>query len=332
MFVFDLKVGYSCNNQCAHCIIELNKNQLKQIKKPLDRTTSECMQEIDESYKMFENSAEKYHEIVITGGEATIRPDFINLCDYIMNKGINRIQLQTNGRKLSDMNFAKKLVSCYPIFFTIALHGPNSDIHDKVTRKAGSFDETVKGIENIVSLGGNIIGKIVLSKINFSYLKETVMLFESLGVKRINIAFPHSGIRDERFFNYVPTYKSIRDSVVETLNYAKEHFMDVDTETVPFCFLEGYEEFVAELRAKNYKMIGDPVNQPKFDWKKLRIEIKSKADICKECLMNMLCEGVWEEYISNYGQEEFVPLTDLKKFMSALTKIQTLQEARQCRK
>jgi molybdenum cofactor biosynthesis enzyme MoaA len=47
----------------------------------------------------------------ITGGEPTIWPEFERLIGYAKGAGINNILLCTNGRRLTDMEFAKRIVS-----------------------------------------------------------------------------------------------------------------------------------------------------------------------------------------------------------------------------
>jgi MoaA/NifB/PqqE/SkfB family radical SAM enzyme len=37
------------------------------------------------------------------------------------------------------------------IVFAVALHAPEAEIHDRITRAPGSFAETVEGINNLVN-------------------------------------------------------------------------------------------------------------------------------------------------------------------------------------
>lgn len=326
MYIFDLKVGYSCNNSCTHCVIQINKEMIEKSGESYDRTTEECMCEIDKGYEEFLSSCNQRSMVVITGGEPTIRPDLLNLCDYIVKKGFENIDIQTNGRALSNYDFTKELVEGYPIRFVVALHGNNSDIHDTVTTKNGSFFQTVRGIQNIKKLKGRIIGKIVISKTNSKCLLETIKLYKELEVNHVNIAFPHSSIKDHRFFDFVPRYSDIVEEVSKVIEFAKENDMLVTFECIPLCLMKGNEEYISEFGIKDNDSLTSPVNSKIVDWSKRRLEIKSKAKACKKCYFNDLCEGVWEEYIHYYGEEEFIPVTEVKTFMNVLNKVQTLNK------
>lgn len=62
-----------------------------------------------------------------------------------------------------------------------------------------------------------------------------------------------------------------------------------------------------------------------MDWQKERLEIKAKSGSCKECYLDPICGGVWEEYIYHYGEEEFVPVRSMMSFMKAASKLQIKQ-------
>lgn len=329
MYVFDLKVGYSCNNDCIHCIITLNRDKIIQAGKACDRTFEECIEELNKANQQRIAQGESYSKVVLTGGEVTIRNDVFQLCDHVMENGFTFIEMQTNGRALAEFSMTKKLIDTYPMIFAIALHGPNATIHDQVTKRKGSFAETVQGLQNIMECGGNLVGKIVISKKNYSVLLDTVKLFHQLKAKYINIAFPHSSIGDPRFADYVPRYSEVQPYILDVLEYAKREHLPLQLECVPFCFLEGYEEYTEYADAfwtKQKKIFTSAVQSASIDWQKRRLEIKDKAKVCADCFFHQLCEGVWTEYIHYYGEDEFVGITDLSKFAKVLSKMEKLNK------
>lgn len=311
MFTLDLKLGYTCNNKCIHCIIEGNKQRLINKKIKTDKTTKECLLEIDEGVKQFKNLGYKSGKIVITGGEPTIRKDFFEICDYAYKSSFKDMSIQTNGRMLSDRKFTKILIDKYPVKFTIALHGDTSEIHDNVTKEKNSFNETVEGLKNISLLGGSAVGKIVISKDNKNSIFNTVKLFNTVGIKKVNIAFPHSSKNDKRFHIYVPKYSDVLEQVILSLEYGIKHEIFIMTEAFPYCLLPKFEEYIGENFIHGDITIND-VNNSKTDWQKKRLAIKAKGGQCIDCLINHICEGCWEEYIDNYGSHELKPITNIK--------------------
>lgn len=116
MLTYDLKVGYACNNRCKHCVIADSKEKLEREKKGTDLTTQECMNQIDTQVK------NGISHIVLTGGEITIRKDFIQLLKKCEQENLG-ITIQTNGRNLWKTEYLDEFKKINDIKFITALHG-----------------------------------------------------------------------------------------------------------------------------------------------------------------------------------------------------------------
>ena len=53
---------------------------------------------------------------------------------------------------LAYFNFAKKIIKAGANYFKIPLHSFDAQLHDKITQKENSFEETIKGIKNLIKL------------------------------------------------------------------------------------------------------------------------------------------------------------------------------------
>ncbi len=305
----DIKFGYSCNNNCIHCVIADHRERLRKEGKPIDRTTEEIKKHLKEAKELGASS------VVFTGGEVTVRNDFLELLKFARSLGLG-VGLQTNGRRFCDKNFAKNTLKIAPdMHFEIAIHSSKKENHDKITRVEGSFDQTIKGIKNLINLGTKKLNfKVVISRLNFRNLPKIVELAKNFGLKRVDIAFPHGmGNALKYWFKIVPRYSEIKDFVIKALKIGEENGVKVTYEAIPFCFLKGYENSASELhyliqylqgKTTLLKQIGDP----EMDWQKDRIRIKSKAKQCSNCKFFNICEGIWREYIELYGGEELNPI------------------------
>ncbi len=303
----DIKLGYSCNNDCIHCVISDFRDIVLQRGMPEDIPTDVYKKELEDSRKRTES-------ITFTGGEPTIRKDILELVSYARDLGFS-ISMQTNGRRLKNPDFARALCNIAPINFTIALHGPNAEVHDKITQRKGSFYDTIQGIRNVIEIRGsasNISGKLVISKVNAPHITDTVRLMISLGFRAINLTFPHAcGNARKYFFDVVPRYSEIKTEVLNALHLALREGVSIDTEAIPLCFLPNLEYLAIELL-----LIQEPYSELKqygsdekiLDWTKLRTNLKRKFPQCKECRFDSICEGPWMEYPENYGFDEFKPV------------------------
>ena len=138
--ISDIKVGYSCNNNCVHCVVTDHRDIIKRTQKTIDRTFDECKREI---FVAKENGAE---EIVLTGGEASIRDDFLDILTILHDKGL-RVNLQTNGRVFHVYEFARKTAEFTNIYFSIALHGIMRNCMIKLLKGKGALGKQSKALK-----------------------------------------------------------------------------------------------------------------------------------------------------------------------------------------
>lgn len=302
MLTYDLKVGYSCNNHCKHCVIDDSKDKLLNNKVSIDLTTNECIEQIDEMLKKGITS------IVLTGGEVTIRKDFSELIKKSVESNLS-ITVQTNGRRLNDIKIINAIKDVKNIKFVIALHGKSAETHDAITQVSGSFIETCQGIKKMCLLGKNIILKIVISKINMLELPEIIKLASNLGVKYICFAFPHGhGAARKNFSEIIPTYSELKEILREMIDIATQEKINIEFEAIPFCVIPYAMQLVGELKYFEGNTICTQVREDTFDWEKVRKSIKRKGNNCINCDMDNFCEGPWSEYVEIFGTDELIPI------------------------
>lgn len=302
MITYDLKVGYSCNNRCRHCVIEDSKDKLNSQAISVDLTTDECLEQIDYAAK----KGAKF--IVLTGGEVTIRKDFPVLMKACADRGLD-ITIQTNGRRLAKSSVSEAVCNYEKVRCVVALHGATSQTHDYITQVKGSFDETCVGIKHMCDRGKLIVLKIVISKLNMHELSGIIDVAAKLGVKYACFAFPHGqGAARKNFDQVMPTYTELKPILKELVTNAKAHGVNIEFEAVPFCIIPYAMQLVGELKYLEGNTFCTQVKEDEFDWGEVRKSIKSKSPRCKDCDMSKVCEGVWSEYAEAFGTDELQPI------------------------
>ena len=302
MLTYDLKVGYSCNNRCKHCVIDDSKDKLKDQHTSIDLTTDECMKQINDALK------KGISGIVLTGGEVTIRNDFPDLIRKCSDNNLD-ITIQTNGRKLDDDYIVKAVENIEKIRFVVALHGETAEVHDSITRVPGSFNETWRGIRRMCELKKIVILKVVISKINEMELPGIVKVASELGVKYVCFAFPHGqGAARKNFAEVIPTYSELKPILNKLISTAKNKNVNIEFETIPFCIIPNNMNLVGELKYFDGNTICTQVKEDTFNWSEVRKSIKTKGEACNKCDMLNFCEGPWSEYVEHFGFVEFQPI------------------------
>ncbi len=291
----DIKTGYLCNNWCRFCVQAHNR-------KFGNRTTDEIKK------TLIEAKNNDIQGVVFTGGEVTIRPDVIELIDYAKKLGFERIQIQTNGRRFSNMDFLKKCIKAGANEFGPSLHGYLPEIHDYLTRAPGAWKQTVQGIKNIKKLGYEVILNSVVTKANYRYALEFAKLMVNLHVDQFQYAFMHAvGNALINFESMMATASLALPEIKKGIKYAVTHGTMVMVEATPYCLMQGYERYVAELY-----MPDTAIKEKDFwiwDFEKVRrTEGKQMFPQCKDCRFRFVCEGPWKEYPERMGNDEFQPV------------------------
>lgn len=213
----EIKVGYLCNNNCLYCSslnkkIYMNKS-LKEIKDEL-----------------LEIKSRGNSEIILTGGEPTLRKDIRTILDIITKLGFKSLVLRTNGRFFKDRSNYDQFFSPFNLdfYFEIILFSHRPKIHDKITQVSGSFEETLNGIINLLQYKQKVKIIIPITKLNYKSVLKTVNYFINIGIYNIQILYPvqvndsssfmvnHCNIT--RFKELYPEFSKVVPYIYDTFN------------------------------------------------------------------------------------------------------------------
>ena len=168
-----------CNQKCPICFQAFNKFS-NQINYPIE--------EIKEASKKY-----KFRDIVITGGEPTIREDLFEIIKTIKNSN-NFPTIMTNGLKLENKEYVEKLKKAGLNTIGLQFDGFNKAANIKL-RGQDFLEKKIKIIENIKEVGGL---KIMLSVVISKNLNEKEMS------KIIQFAFKNEAVKKIVFIGLTP--------------------------------------------------------------------------------------------------------------------------------
>ena len=278
---FDLDVCYECNNNCLMCTTV----RPGYLKKDLGWT-----RKLIDLKKTIDGCNPNLRTFCFTGGEPTVRPDIIELVQYVLQKlPVTTVNLITNGRMLAYRDFTDKLISIGLKNYILPIHAHASGLHDFITQADGSFEQTKKGILNLLEYDTDLEIRIVIHALNYVYLKETVQFIVDTFGKNIRIVFLYFDITGTASLNrnrlvvnqtkVVPYLENAVDFLVrESINIRIYHF--------PLCILKpSYRRFAA------WRTVSDK-----------RLAIPKQ---CRDCSSIDDCSGIWKTYAQLKGTKEF---------------------------
>lgn len=293
--IADIKLGNTCNNHCKFCVRREGGQKI------LDKTT-------DEIKKNLQEAKIDCRGVVFTGGEPSIRKDFLELLSYAKRLGYEKIQVQTNSRMFAYKEFCQKAIQAGANEFGVSIHGHIPELHDYLTSSPGSFYQTVKGIKNLKELSQPVFTNTVIVKSNYRHLPQIAKLLVDLGVDQFQFAFVHAlGSAKENFESVVPRMSMVMPYVKEGLGIGMRAGIKVMTEAIPYCLMDEYKDYIAEKLIPSTKVF-EFYNEV-IDFDKVRPEMaKAKGKDCRNCRYFAVCEGTWREYPHKFGWGEFNPV------------------------
>jgi molybdenum cofactor biosynthesis enzyme MoaA len=268
----------ACNSRCVFCLDTDTPRNMYLLEPDVHQELRRGREELN---------ADK---VILSGGEGSIHPKFIDFVRYAKEIGYSRVQTVTNGYMFAKREFYLKAVEAGLGEITFSLHGHTPELHDRLTGVEGAFDRLMKGMIRARRDGRVIVNvDVCINKQNVEYIDKIVALCLSVGVSEFDLlhVIPQGAAyenRDELFYDpveYLPRLQKVfrlnrhRDVVVWTNRFPVE-------------FLEGLEDLIQDP----HKML-DEVNGRRFQVRRYLdegtpLECREKTR-CQYCFIEPFC-------------------------------------------
>ncbi|MBN1545855.1 MAG: radical SAM protein [Syntrophaceae bacterium] len=172
-----VSIWFGCNNNCRICM-------LSRLRKTMPAVSYDEFKRVMVHLMRFV----EYENLILSGGEVTTFEELEKYVEFAASLGcFNKIQIQTNGRRLSDRTYLERLVRCGINEFFVSVHG-FEQTHDAATGVRGAFRQTLQGLQNLSNLKGiNVISNTVLTRDNLPEITEFVSFLAKLSVSEIHM-------------------------------------------------------------------------------------------------------------------------------------------------
>lgn len=222
-----MTMEFRCNLKCVHCMIEGT----------MDRLTPESMENFD---RLLAHNARvgQWKGLILTGSEITLRRDLPELARRARQSGFEHVRIQTHGMGLGRSEFTRKLVEAGVDEFFVSIAGADAASHDGITLVPGSFEKSLRGLENLDAYEGvaSITNSVITEK---SYRLMPAIVDALAHIKNLT---------QMEFWFYFPMAESDEKGLVanhlEALPYLKEALRraralgrDVEVKNFPECLL-----------------------------------------------------------------------------------------------
>lgn len=275
-------VDFHCHSACRFCIVQEGMNFYKGV--PFD---------------VYQRAVEdnrrnrRYRRVTFTGGEVTLEKKLFDYVAVARDSGsFEHVRVQTNGRRLADLDYARALRESGVDELFVSIHGHDAATQDYISQRVGSFDEAMRGIANAVELGFTLITNTVLTRLNEAHLAdivETVRPFHPVRMEWWNY-LPMEDYVDER--NLLAPMSTLAPRLREALSRCRDHGIEAAVKYVPRCLLGEHE------RSQDNTQADVVIVEEFYDkYPKFACLYEAKCEHSESCL------GLHHAYVTKYGWE-----------------------------
>ncbi|GMV40411.1 MAG: hypothetical protein AMXMBFR64_21270 [Myxococcales bacterium] len=274
-----VRVTRLCNQRCTFCLDSWNQNG-----------TYVPVQELMAFIK--EGRDKGGERLILSGGEASVHPEFIKLIRYGRSLGYDWIQTVTNGQMFAYPDFARKAKLAGLNEATFSMHGHTPRLHDRLVGLPGAFERGNQGIRNLQAVGGVVVNvDVVINKLNVRYLRDIVDFYMAMGIREFDLLHivpfgrGFEEFRDQLFFDI----EAHHDDLQRAFEVSKQPGVFMWTNRLPVAQLEGYEHLIQDPHKLHSEVNGGRNNFEGF------MKTGTKPDCfgerCDHCFLNGLCRG-----------------------------------------
>lgn len=231
--------------------------------------------------------------VVLSGGEPTLHPKLPQIIEKAKSLGYDHVQIISNGRMFFYEDFARKLKMAGLDEVTLSLHSHLKRPFEQISQVKGSYHQAMKGLVNVLKNGFIVSVDIVINKINYKTLEDTLKFFIALGVSEFDLL--HLIPFGDAWKNRKDIYYSIKRGkryLNKAFELSKREHIYLWTNRLPAMYLEGYEELIQHPMKLEDEIKGRECELKKFihDGQAL----SCVGERCQSCFLSLFCHDITE--------------------------------------
>lgn len=305
-------VNYACNAKCPFCFNPPDAAPELERGLPLP----------DLARRLLGGWREGFRAVKFIGGEVTVRDDFPQILALARRVGYRSVQLTTNGIRLADPAYAKKIVALGVNKVRFSIHGHTPELHDRLVAVPGALAKIEKAAKILKPLGVSLGVNYVLNRVNAAAFPDTLeWLNETLGIDDVIVYF----IRYQGFGALPANKDLLRLRFSEAVGPVREGFARRRARGATiFPQLIHFAPCVApELAEHMLDWTKDPLDAGRGVTQSDRVTLpdgseglihdvtnngKRAVPACAACALKDRCLGIEENYAAEFGADEFLPV------------------------
>jgi molybdenum cofactor biosynthesis enzyme MoaA len=280
-----VRVNFHCNQACRFCFVSTHLPAAE------SRAIEAAIAEI----------AAVGGVLTLSGGEPTLNPRLVEFVRMGKELGARHVELQTNAIRLADPALSRELALAGVDVAFVSLHASNAALSDRITEAPGTFEKTVRGIEEARKAGLDVRLNFVFCEANKSdfpaYIEMVGRRFPGVTVTVSHVAASTDVVPFEA--SLIPRYADVMPAMAEGVRRAKRLGVS----------LSGFESMcgiplcqVPDDLSPFFRLSEVPPDGGEF----------VKAAACASCALERRCFGVRRGYAELHGTSELCAVKEAR--------------------
>lgn len=278
-----VRLSYDCNNHCTFC---------------LDSNAHDGTMRDDREIRIqiVEGRKKGAERLILSGGEPTMHPLFLDYVKLGRRAGYPWIQTVTNGRMFSYPEFLDTALANGLSEITFSLHGHTAKLHDALVGTPGAFEQEVAGLK--AAMGRVVISvDVVINKMNVRHLPEMLETFLGWGVREFDllqvIPFGNAWTDARHHLFYDLQDPTIVAAIRRALELAKRPDVHLWLNRFPPPHAEGFEELIQDPYKLNDEVRGRREEYDRYLSVGQKLMCR-QPERCQYCYLQNLCDTLDE--------------------------------------
>ncbi len=244
----------------------------------------------------------------LSGGEPTLRKDFLATLRAAKQLGYQRIKVQTNGLLFSYPQFAQKAVDAGMTEVNLLVKSLRPELHDAMMQKPGALALLDKAVDVLGALPVRLEGDFLLTQRNYQELPELVTHYAARGFRHFNVwLFSLADQGDQDLRAEVPRLKDTVPFLLQALQNAEALGATLCSLNTPHCLIPPYAWRMQFDAAGMGLLVVNPGGHT-FMLEQSTFELGTYPDACATCTVRAQCHGLRKDYIAVHGDGELQPV------------------------
>lgn len=273
-----VRLTRACNNRCLFCLDSGAQNGRV--------VPEEAVRE-----RILEGRRSGADRLILSGGEPTIHPRFLDVVRFGADAGYTWIQTVTNGRMFRYARFAETAVRHGLREATFSMHGHTAGLHDRLVGHEGAFVQALTGLRRVMDLGVVVSVDVVLNRLNLPFLREMLEFYVGLGVGEFDLLhlIPFGRGWDENRDLLFPEDDLLGRELERAVQAVEGRGVVIWTNRLPVQYLEGREHLFQDPHKIYDEVLGE--REAFRDLFATGAQPECLGPRCPHCFLRPFCEA-----------------------------------------